>query len=444
MNYKIIKSMFALIFFLMIQMASSQEFTFQTEIQKWPEGKKAAISLTYDDGTYNQFDIALPIMEELNMKGTFYINTGEIPSSRYRAKFLGRDPQLIIDETATIKTSMDNIFERASLVRFLDMPGAVSFHDRAGATFEQGRIEEAYEILDEAYGAARKLKTVKIISPNIIDGPMIDWDRIREYAKRGHEFGVHTISHPRLAVLDEPNLLYELEKCSDEIEEQLGREFLFSAECPFGTENERVMEYALDMFPATRNRMPEAYLEEINRSGMFDPSKDYDKAYIQWQRGPLSKTSPELMNSWVDDILTRQDTWLVLVFHGIEGIGWEAIPKERIKSYFEYIDSKSSDIWVGTFAEVTQYMRQRMATTIEIKVSGNNQINIQLTSELDPYWYNQDLTLKTYLPKNWNKIEIAQKDNSGPLEIQKDDKGNFVQYTANSQNGEIILTNITD
>jgi hypothetical protein len=150
------------------------------------------------------------------------------------------------------------------------------------------------------------------------------------------------------------------------------------------------------------------------------------------------------MNSWIDDILTREDTWLVLVFHGIEGIGWEAIPKERIKSYFEYIGSKSSDIWVGTFAEVTQYMRQRMATNVVMKVNGNSQIEISLISELDPYWYNQDLSLKTYLPKNWNKIEIAQNDHSGILEIQTDDNGRFVAYNANSQKGKIVLKNITD
>ncbi|WP_373522707.1 polysaccharide deacetylase family protein [Aquiflexum sp.] len=434
---------FILVFILVFQTACRQEYILQTEILKWPEGKKAAISLTYDDGTYNQFHVALPIMEELNMKGTFYINTGEMPTSSYRAKFLGRDPQLIVKETATIKTSKDNIFERASLIRFLDIPNAVSFHDRAGATYEQGREEAACQIVDEAFELARKSKTQTLVTPKIIDGPMIDWDEIREYAKRGHEFGVHTISHPRLAVLDEANLLYELEKCRDEIEEQLGREYLFSAECPFGTENERVMEYALDMFPATRNRMPEDYLEEINRSGKFDPREDYGKEYIQWQRGPLSKTSPELMNSWVDDILTREDTWLVLVFHGIQGIGWEAIPEDRIRNYFEYIASKSSDIWVGTFAQVTKYMRQRMETEISMAVS-DTEISVDLSSDLDPYWYTETLTLKTYIPETWKKVNVNQQKNVSDPVIQKDNNGLFVQYQADPQKGKVVISRIMD
>ncbi|MDH5382955.1 MAG: hypothetical protein OEW75_19020, partial [Cyclobacteriaceae bacterium] len=34
----------------------------ETEITKWRDNKKAAASITYDDGTINQFTVALPIM----------------------------------------------------------------------------------------------------------------------------------------------------------------------------------------------------------------------------------------------------------------------------------------------------------------------------------------------------------------------------------------------
>jgi hypothetical protein len=270
---------------------------------------------------------------------------------------------------------------------------------------------------------------------------MIDWEEIRKYANSGHEFGVHTISHPRLAVLDEKNLLFELEACRDEIERELGKEQLFSAECPFGTEDERVMEYALEMFPALRNRMPEAYLEEINRSGKFDPAKDYGKEYIQWQRGPLSKTSPELMNSWVDDILTREDTWLVLVFHGIEGIGWEAIPENRIRAYFEYIAGKTTDIWVAPIRDVTQYMRQRMNTNMTKTVS-KDMITLKLDSELNPYWYRQKLTLKTYIPSSWKSVTFQQGKKTETLGVQKDEEGTFVQYNAEPHDGDVVLKNV--
>ncbi len=431
-----------LLVFLTIMSCSavmSQHQAGHTEITKWPDGKSAAVSLTYDDGTYNQFHVALPIMEELDMKGTFYINTGEIPGAKFPAKFIGRNPKTIINETAIVPTDQTNLFERASLLRFLAMEGAVAAHDQIGSTYEQGREVEAFKLTDNAFAKSRALEITTLQSPQIIEGPMIGWNEIRKYAENGHEFGVHTISHPRLAVLDNPNLLYELEKCKEEIQRELGKEHLFSAEAPFGTENERVMEYILDMFPATRNRMPEEFMKEINRSGEFDPKQDYNTPYIQWQRGPLSKTSPELMRSWVDDVLTREDTWLVLVFHGIEGIGWEAIPEPIIREYFEYIHSKKDRIWVATFGDVTKYMRERMHTVVSVN-NESNTLTIGLENDLDTEWYNIPLTLKTYVDPLWTKVKVIQNGEAKKIPTEKDEKGNFVQYQAVPNDGKVVLS----
>lgn len=40
----------------------------------WPEGTGAAVSLSFDDGSRPQLDIALPILDEFGLKGTFYVN----------------------------------------------------------------------------------------------------------------------------------------------------------------------------------------------------------------------------------------------------------------------------------------------------------------------------------------------------------------------------------
>jgi peptidoglycan/xylan/chitin deacetylase (PgdA/CDA1 family) len=43
---------------------------------KWPEGRKAAISLSYDDGHPDNLDHAVPDLEECGLRGTFYLTTG--------------------------------------------------------------------------------------------------------------------------------------------------------------------------------------------------------------------------------------------------------------------------------------------------------------------------------------------------------------------------------
>ena len=64
-----------------------------TEIAKWQYGKNGAVSLTYDDGSINQFRVAVPIMDSLGLPATFFIITGEMPGARYTVLSLAVPPK---------------------------------------------------------------------------------------------------------------------------------------------------------------------------------------------------------------------------------------------------------------------------------------------------------------------------------------------------------------
>ncbi|HLF34875.1 MAG TPA: polysaccharide deacetylase family protein, partial [Cyclobacteriaceae bacterium] len=264
----------------------------------------------------------------------------------------------------------------------------------------------------------------------------ITWDEIRNIASRGHEFASHTITHPRLAVLDEANILYELEKSREEINARLGLEHTFSAECPYGTENERVMEYAYKIYPALRNRMPEPYLEELNRGSRMNPVESI-KDYVQWQRGPLTDVPMERMKSWVDTIASRSNIWLVLVFHGVDGIGWEPRTGDELREYYSYIKSMDDRLWVATFRDVAKYMRERMESVAEV-VEENGRWTIRLSNELDPVIYDLPLTLKTYVPDKITAVTLTQGEKDLAANMAKDERGNFVMYRA-IPNGEPVV-----
>jgi peptidoglycan/xylan/chitin deacetylase (PgdA/CDA1 family) len=398
-----------------------------TEITKWLNGKPAAISITYDDASINQFRFALPIMDTLGFKGTFFINTVDIPQTEFPPQYFGRPIPDIIKETATKPTDQKNLFERASALRFTGVDGAVESHNQAGSLYEQDKAAEAFKVIDEAYAKVRKQKSVKPTAPKLLEDA-ITWPELKAFAANGHEFGNHTISHPRLSVLDEQNLLYELEKCKEEILKQLGPEHTFSAECPFGTENERVMQYAYKIHPALRNRMPEPFLEELNRGSKANPGES-KKEYVQYQRGPLSKTPIELMKSWVDTLLVHNNIWLVLTFHGVDGIGWEANPHEKLAEYFRYMKQKEDRLWVATFKDVTKYMRERMSSKINVTEKGEK-IKLDLTHSLDKDLYNHPLTLKTYVPSDWKEIKVTQGGKVLKSDLSTDEKGTFVLYEA--------------
>lgn len=41
---------------------------------EWPEGKKMAITLTFDDARLTQIDKGIPLLDKYNVKGTFYVS----------------------------------------------------------------------------------------------------------------------------------------------------------------------------------------------------------------------------------------------------------------------------------------------------------------------------------------------------------------------------------
>ena len=55
----------------------------------WPHGKKAAIVLTYDDSLHSQLDIAIPQLNEVGFKGTFFLNGTFPPEDVIRWRAVG-------------------------------------------------------------------------------------------------------------------------------------------------------------------------------------------------------------------------------------------------------------------------------------------------------------------------------------------------------------------
>jgi peptidoglycan/xylan/chitin deacetylase (PgdA/CDA1 family) len=416
---------------------TNSQKTGETEITAWQNDKSAAISLTFDDGSPNQFSQALPILNKINIPATFYIITGNVAGSQYQGKFIGRPVSDIINGTADTLTNKNNFFERASAIPFLGYKGTLAYHTDAGSLYEEGKLDEAYHLVDSGY---KKIRNGEFKPSDPVDEGKkhLTWQAVKQYAAQGHEFASHTVTHPRLAVLTEPNLLYELEKSKEEILKQLGEKYIFSAECPYGTEDERVMSYAYKIYPALRNRMPEKYLGELNRASKTQPGT-VNKEYVQWQRGATTKTPLPLMKSWVDTVAAHNNNWLVLVFHGVDGVGWEALPHEMLQEYFEYIKQHEDRLWIATFADVTKYMRERMHATITAKETGGK-IIVDLTHSLDGSMYDIPLTVRTYVPTNWKQVQVEHEDKIQTIATGTNDKGTFVLYQLRPNKGSAELS----
>jgi peptidoglycan/xylan/chitin deacetylase (PgdA/CDA1 family) len=426
-----------LVIILQSMVCRSQTAPGQTTITEWPYGKTSAVSLTFDDGSINQFRQALPILNRLKLPGTFFVITGGIPGSKYQGKFIGRPVKTIISETATIPTNKDNFFERCSAAGFLGFIGTLEYHTRAGSLYDEGKAEQAYKLMDELYLKVRDgaFKPGYQPSNEVLQEAGLTWPDLRRYAAQGHEIASHSITHPAMPALDEVNLLYELEKSKQEILNQLGPKYTFSAECPYGFENPRVISYAYKIYPALRNRMPEPFLKEIDRASRQTPGST-DKDYIQWQRGGTTKTPLPMMKLWVDTVLNKNNTWLCLTFHGVDGLGYEAISHQVLDAYFSYIKAHENQLWIATFGDVTKYMREREHARIS-QSKKDEKITISVSNPLDKSMYNVPLTLKTYTSRAWKAIKVVQGKQVQRVVPMKDDKGSYLLYQVNP-NGPVV------
>jgi peptidoglycan/xylan/chitin deacetylase (PgdA/CDA1 family) len=409
----------------------------RTEITRWAHGRRGAVSLTYDDGSANQFKVAVPIMDRLGLRATFFVITGEVKGSRYHGTFVGRPPATIVEETATVPTNADNFFERASAIGFLGHQGTLDFHTQAGEVFDEGGDPaRAYRILDEAYARVRAggfPRAAPGASPS--DAPAVSWDELRELARRGYEIASHTVTHPRLAVLDEPNLVYELEKSREDVLEHVGFRHTFSVECPYGTENPRVLDYALARYPLARNRMPDPFVDDLDRGNDADPTRS-PREYVRWQRGPLTRTPLDLMKSWVDKTAGDDKIWLVLVFHGVDGVGWEPRTGDDLEEYFSYLKAKEDVLWIAPFGDVGRYVREREHATVR-SYREADEISVVLRTDLLDARYDLPLTLKTRVPDGWRKVAVRQGGREQTVTVVGEAEGPFVLYDA-VPNGEDV------
>lgn len=411
-----------------------------TTVTEWQYGKNGAISITYDDASRHQFTRALPLMERLKLPATFFVITGPIAGSKYQGKFVGRPVEEIIRESATVPTDSANFLERCSAAGFLGYQGTISYHTRAGGLYSSGRKQQAYKLMDSLYDRVRHgdFKPGYEPCPEYKEAVGSSWDDFRKDVALGYEIASHSITHATMPGLNAANIRYELEKSKEEIRNQLGEKYTFSCEVPYGYEDDRVMQIAYKIYPALRNRMPEPFLKEIDRASRALPHPT-DKDYVQWQRGPLHATPLSLMESWVDTTCSNKDMWLVLVFHGIDSLGWEWTPIPKLEEYFNYIVSKEGQLWIATFGDATKYMREREHAKVDASLAGDGRISASVTCTLDPAMYDLPLTLKTYIPDDWKSVTVKQGATVQTADVRHDEKGSYVLYQVNPNSTPAIL-----
>ena len=414
-----------------------------TEITRWQDGKEACVSLTFDDSSINQFRIDIPLLNERGIPGTFFVITGGIQGSKNQPAFAGRPMMDIIRESAQIPTNRDNALERLSLLNHLQtiqrVPELSDFNaQRLGRTLRQGDWTEIGRVVDAALAKLRQTGATYGPAPRRSSGDRrytITWDELRRHAAEGHEIANHSVTHPFMPALDEANIVYEIEKAGEDIREQMGPKHTFSIEAPYGIDDPRVRPIVASRFALTRNWVTDEFMDGFLRDDRRDPTTS-TKPYVQWQRGPLARTTPSDMKGWVDTSIGH-GIWLVMVFHGIEGIGWEALTTDTMRAYLDYIKAHEPQLWIATFQDGAKYARERVNSKVQAKTAGET-IEVSVTHSLKSDTYDLPLTARTTIPADWRLVRFQQGEDVRWLPVHREGGESFVQYRI-APNGKVAV-----
>jgi hypothetical protein len=183
----------------------------------------------------------------------------------------------------------------------------------------------------------------------------------------------------------------------------------------------RVSQIVASRFPLTRNWVLEGFMRDDRR----DPTQS-QKEYVQWQRGVISRSTMDAIKGWVDTSI-EHGIWLVLVIHGIEGIGWESLTTDTVWGCFDYIVDHESSLWAATFQDGGKYAREKAASSVNTKLAGDS-IEVTSTHSLDRKLYDLPLTARTTIPADWKVVRFKQGGDVRWLPIHREGGSTYVTY----------------
>ena len=145
------------------------------------------------------------------------------------------------------------------------------------------------------------------------------------------------------------------------------------------------------------------------------------------------KTIPE-MNQLVDSAV-QSGEMKSLVFHGVGG-DWLITPLDYFAAVLDKLDANRDQLWLTDPLAYHKYFTERTTAIANETSSTATRIQISLTSQADPAFYDQPLSLVTRVPAAWKQAVVQQ----GSARVTVPVVAGIARYEALPGAGEITLT----
>jgi peptidoglycan/xylan/chitin deacetylase (PgdA/CDA1 family) len=176
-------------------------------------------AITFDDGYRDNLDVALPILERHRLTATVFVTTDFVDGSRRPVGERLQDAFVRLWQRELAPTSWGGVGPPAvdQLVRHtLERPGSLAALADLAFSLSDIRWERAEGLVDALEDLAGSHVPA---SPR-----MLDWDGVRQLARRGIEIGSHTVSHQILSGVSRARAEHEIVESKRRIEAEIEHE----------------------------------------------------------------------------------------------------------------------------------------------------------------------------------------------------------------------------
>jgi hypothetical protein len=173
---------------------------------------------------------------------------------------------------------------------------------------------------------------------------------------------------------------------------------------------------------------PSGYRETIQRKY---PVADYSNEAVRYSGGDNRNELIDFAKKAMKD-----EAWHMVLTHGTgPNLEWLGFEVSNFEALLDYLASVKDKLWVGNIGDVYKYVMEKKSARISIIRSDDKSIELNLTSDIDPEFFDYPLTLITDVPTEWIYCHVRQ----GELQSIYPVKSGKVMYKALPNRGEIRL-----
>ena len=247
---------------------------------RWLGGERPGrpfLAVTFDDGQRDNFLHALPVLDRLELRGTFFVPVENVS----RGEILWHD-RLALAVCRMLEAAPENA------VSFLSTHGIDARPAPSPAALARRMVSRAKEMSPEMRRELLNEVEASVGSDCRADWDgMMTWSQLKELAAAGHEIGSHSMTHALLPQLGDRELEREIVGSRAELERNIGAS-VDSFCYPNGDSDDRVVDWV------RRAGYRFAVTTEWGSSGRRQPLLrlrrwDMDAAHLRRRDGALSE-----------------------------------------------------------------------------------------------------------------------------------------------------------